>query len=111
VFGVSSSGKRWAKISSVVIMGSCFFVGTVLAVGHHFYYQWLNGSAVGNSARQQWALRYFQASVASNCDFMNWPDQIRWPIRISCCYTPQDRRGYGLFPILVAEIQANRLVS
>ncbi|CAG8978280.1 hypothetical protein HYALB_00010232 [Hymenoscyphus albidus] len=31
--------------------------GVIIAIGHHLYYQWLNEQRVGDSNRQQWALR------------------------------------------------------
>lgn len=31
--------------------------GLLLAIGHHFYYHWLDGQIVGTAARQQWSLR------------------------------------------------------
>lgn len=34
-----------------------FFAGLLLSVGHHLYYHSLDGQVVGNSQRQQWALR------------------------------------------------------
>lgn len=64
----SSFQKRWAKSSSVFIMSSCFIAGTGFAIGHHFYYQWLSGKIVGDTEKQQWALRIgnlFAAVVAT----------------------------------------------
>jgi len=34
-----------------------FVVGIVLALGHHFYYQSLDGTVVSSDTRQEWALR------------------------------------------------------
>lgn len=46
--------RKWASPS---IMVSYFTLGIVLALGHHLYYQWLNGQVVGDLTRQQWSLR------------------------------------------------------
>jgi hypothetical protein len=37
--------------------------GIALTIGHHSYYNTLNGQEVGSSERQQWSLRYFKISV------------------------------------------------
>lgn len=42
---------------SPTLMIGTFLAGVLLAVGHHLYYQSLRGQRVGNSQRQQWALR------------------------------------------------------
>lgn len=34
-----------------------FVVGIALALGHHFYYQSLNGTLVTSDTRQEWAIR------------------------------------------------------
>lgn len=39
------------------LMIGLFVVGIVLAVGHHFYYQSLDGTTVSSDTRQEWALR------------------------------------------------------
>ena len=44
-------------LSPTMMIGS-FLLGTGLAIGHHIYYQSLNGQAVGSFDRQQWSLRY-----------------------------------------------------
>ncbi|CZR68527.1 uncharacterized protein PAC_18426 [Phialocephala subalpina] len=46
-----------------LVAGLCF------SIGHHLYYQWLNGQTVGDSTRQQWALRFGNAfaSLVSLC--------------------------------------------
>jgi hypothetical protein len=31
--------------------------GLICAIGHHFFYRWLNGQIVGDVKRQQWALK------------------------------------------------------
>jgi hypothetical protein len=42
--------------NSILMIVSLLF-GVGLAVAHHFYYCWLNGQVVGDSGKQQWALR------------------------------------------------------
>jgi hypothetical protein len=50
--------ERTHKIlSPPVIMLIGLVPGIAFAVVHHFYYSWLNGKVVGDTARQQWALR------------------------------------------------------
>lgn len=39
------------------LMIGLFVVGIVMAVGHHFYYQSLDGAIVSSDTRQEWALR------------------------------------------------------
>ncbi|KAG8157592.1 hypothetical protein KVR01_012634 [Diaporthe batatas] len=39
------------------LMIGLFVVGIVLATGHHFYYQSLDGTIVSSDTRQEWALR------------------------------------------------------
>jgi hypothetical protein len=34
-----------------------FLAGVTISLGHHFYYQWLDGQIVRSTDRQQWALR------------------------------------------------------
>ena len=41
----------------------CVFGASILAVGHHLYYQSLNGTPAGSAKRQQWAIT-FGASFA-----------------------------------------------
>jgi len=41
----------------------CVFVAIMLAVGHHLYYESLNGTPAGSAKRQQWAIT-FGASFA-----------------------------------------------
>lgn len=40
------------------LMTGAFFAGVFFAIGHHLYYDSLNGQEVGDSKRQQWPLRY-----------------------------------------------------
>lgn len=49
-------GQRfdWAN---PLLMTVSLLVGVSLAVAHHFYYNWLDGRVVGDSNKQQWALR------------------------------------------------------
>lgn len=42
---------------SPALMTGAFIAGVSCAVGHHLYYESLNGQEVGDSNRQQWALR------------------------------------------------------
>jgi hypothetical protein len=39
------------------IMVSFLLAAVLLAIGHHCYYRWLDGQAVGSSNHQQWSLR------------------------------------------------------
>jgi len=39
------------------VMVLTLLFGLLLAIGHHFYYRWLDGQAVGSDADQQWSLR------------------------------------------------------
>lgn len=39
------------------LMTGAFIASIFLAIGHHLYYQSLNGQVVGSSQRQQWPLR------------------------------------------------------
>lgn len=66
----SSSTFRDAitKWSAMLTMSSCFLLGLFLAIGHHCYYKWLDGQVVGDSDRQQWALRFvlpFEAAIVT----------------------------------------------
>lgn len=40
-----------------ILMVMFLLIGISLAVAHHFYYLWLDGRVVGDSNKQQWALR------------------------------------------------------
>jgi hypothetical protein len=39
------------------VMVSSLLAAVLLAIGHHCYYRWLDGQAVGSSGHQQWSLR------------------------------------------------------
>jgi hypothetical protein len=58
-------GPRWMATlkSPLVAIFAGLVVGIVLAVGHHFYYHWLNGQIVETSTQQQWALQYVYIST------------------------------------------------
>lgn len=38
-------------------MGISLLAGLIFAVGHHFFYRWLDGQIVGGTSKQQWSLR------------------------------------------------------
>ncbi|KAK5050832.1 hypothetical protein LTR84_003391 [Exophiala bonariae] len=63
--------SKWKsqKWTSPAVMLSCFALGLLFAVGHHFYYRWLDGQVVGNTTRQQWSLRigsFFALATAAS---------------------------------------------
>ena len=47
-------GVAWQAPTFMVV---CTVGGLALAIGHHFYYQSLSGTAAGSSGRQQWAIK------------------------------------------------------
>lgn len=49
--------------SSPALMTGAFVVGVLFAVGHHLFYQSLDGQEVGDSDRQQWSLRYLGQNI------------------------------------------------
>ena len=49
---------RWGVAwQAPTFMVTCATAGLALAIGHHFYYQSLHGTAAGSSMRQQWAIK------------------------------------------------------
>lgn len=38
-------------------MGVSLLAGLIFAIGHHFFYRWLDGQIVGSTSKQQWSLR------------------------------------------------------
>ncbi|KUJ21294.1 uncharacterized protein LY89DRAFT_547954, partial [Mollisia scopiformis] len=49
--------KKHVDWSNPTLMIMSLLAGIGFAVGHHFYYRWLNGKQVGDSHHQQWPLR------------------------------------------------------
>ncbi|CAG8953251.1 hypothetical protein HYFRA_00003454 [Hymenoscyphus fraxineus] len=49
-----SRSVHWLSPTMMVVS---LIAGVIIAIGHHLYYQWLNEQRVGDSNRQQWALR------------------------------------------------------
>jgi hypothetical protein len=45
----------WKKPASMIL---ALLLGISLAIGHHFYYNWLDGQDVGSIEQQQWSFRY-----------------------------------------------------
>jgi hypothetical protein len=46
---------HWQQPVLMIVFALC---GTVLAIGHHFYYNSLDGNIVSTAERQQWAIRF-----------------------------------------------------
>jgi len=48
-------GIAWQAPTSMVCLA---LSGVLLALGHHFYYLFLDGTVAGSASRQQWAIRF-----------------------------------------------------
>lgn len=57
----NAAHRRLHWLSPLMMVG-CLAAGMAFAGGHHAYYSWLDGRVVGDSRRQQWALKYLSDS-------------------------------------------------